>query len=394
MRKVIEALASLYSNLILLPLIFCLVPLSRFIRLLNRRKRPRLVWAGAPLLSLKTTSEAMRSAGYRSETIVHSWYPTIEEHYFDIFVESKRRFPFGMNALVAHTRAAILFCRSLFVHDVMHGFFNGAILARTPLANLEYRLWKLSGGRLVLMPYGSDSFVYEKLPETPWANALRNVYPKTKAQDDATACQLDSYSRHADAVVGCIVHNYCLPKIDYLPVLWYPYDQSLVVKDNPITDRLVVAHATNHREIKGTDALEAAVTSLQSRGLNIDLILVENASHEEVLKAFGRADIVVDQLLFGYAMAALEGMALGKVVISGFDNSEMYQVFRDSSYLGECPIIQASPNTIEAVLMSLSLSRDDLIQIKKNNKLYIEKHHSYSATVALFEKVYFNFINS
>lgn len=394
MKKLIEALAWTYSNVILLPIILCLVMLSRVVRPDIQNRRPRLVWAGAPLLSLKTASEAMRSAGYISETIVHSWYPTIEKHYFDIFVESKRRLPFGLNALVAHTRAAALFCRSLFVHDVMHGFFNGAILARTPLANLEYKMWKLSGRRLVLMPYGSDSFVYEKLPETPWANALRKVYPKTKAQDDATARQLDSNSRHADAVVGCIVHNYCLPKIDYLPVLWYPYDQSLVVKDNPVTDKLVVAHATNHREIKGTDALEAAVKSLQSQGLNIDLIIVENASHEEVLKAFGQADIVVDQLLFGYAMAALEGLALGKIVISGFDNSEMYQVFRDSSYLSECPIIQANPNTIEAVLMALLVSRDKLNQLKKESKLYIEKYHSNSATVVLFEKIYFNFINS
>ena len=45
------------------------------------------------------------------------------------------------------------------------------------------------------------------------------------------------------------------------------------------------------------------------------------------------ADIHVDQLLMGYAMSAIEGLATGLPVLSNLENEQITRVFRRFSYL-------------------------------------------------------------
>ena len=65
----------------------------------------------------------------------------------------------------------------------------------------------------------------------------------------------------------------------------------------------------------------AAVQRLQADGHDVEAHLIERMPNTQALEIIAGADIFIDQLLFGYALAALEGLALGKVVISGLDDS-------------------------------------------------------------------------
>ena len=100
-----------------------------------------------------------------------------------------------------------------------------------------------------------------------------------------------------------------------------------------------IVHSANHRGAKGTDFLVAAVEQLRAEGHDLELDLIERVPNSEAVARVAAADMYVDQLLFGYAMAALEAMALGKVVISGIEDTPDYQLFRRYSYLDECPIV-------------------------------------------------------
>jgi hypothetical protein len=84
----------------------------------------------------------------------------------------------------------------------------------------------------------------------------------------------------------------------------------------------------------------------------------------------------VDQLVFAYALAALEGMALGKVVVSAPEDGPAYQVFRRYSYLGECPIVPATVDTIDRVLRDLIARRDEWPAIGRWSRAYVERRHS------------------
>ncbi len=154
-------------------------------------------------------------------------------------------------------------------------------------------------------------------------------------------------------VVGSLVHIASLPRWDVLPLTAYPIDVEAVDPHPPSVDgTVVIAHSANHRGAKGTEFLIAAVEILRAEGCDVELDLIERVPNTEALERMARADIYVDQLLFGYAMAALEAMALGKVVISGIEDTPHYRVFRRYSYLDECPIVPASPETIATCFAS------------------------------------------
>ena len=387
----IDVFLRLSCHAFLLPIIATFAVLARIYRKLTPRKKtekPRLLWGGVPLLSLKTASNAMQTAGYSSITVSSVYYPTIETEDFDYFIALKRRLPYGLNSIINIIRASVFFIWAMFTRDILHGFFNGALLGKTPLVEWEYSLWKLSGGKLVLMPYGSDSFVYSRLPDTAWAKNLMETYPHSDQADKIIAKRLDNFTELADSVVGCIVHNICLPRTDYLPVLWYPFDDALSPNFPQPTSTIKIAHATNHRLVKGTDIIENVIGELINEGHNIELSIIENKSHAEVLAAFNGADIVIDQLLFGYAMSALEACALGKPVISGITDHPMYDIFRQQSELDKSAIIFANPDTLKRQLLELLSQPQNLNELGRKTRAFAEKSHGNAATIRLFEQVY------
>ena len=77
-------------------------------------------------------------------------------------------------------------------------------------------------------------------------------------------------------------------------------------------ERPIVVHAPSSRRRKGSEHVIAAC-----EGLDVELELVEGLHHDEALKRYRAADIVVDQLNAGwYGLFAIEAMALGKPVVT------------------------------------------------------------------------------
>lgn len=374
---------------LVLPLLCVCAALARITRLFRRSIKPRLLWAGAPMPSLTTASQALRDAGYDSLTVVNQRTTNNFSGQFDVMLADEGVRLKGLNTPLYLARVIKVFIASLFSRDVLHCFFNGGILGHSPLARTEAFLWKLSGGKLVIFAYGQDGFIYADLPDEDWAKALTQTYPRSAARDRGFARRVGAMARAADCVVGCAVHTVNLPRVDIWPVLWYPApDLSGIDIEPNDSGKVRVAHPTNHRTIKGTQALITAVERLKAGGLSINLDIIENVTIEESRARLARADIVVDQLLMGYAMTALEGLSLGKPVISGYSKGGIYAPFFEKSYLGACPIVMANPQTIETVLGDLCrdpMRREGLTKAGRN---YINSYHSPKACVDMFETIY------
>lgn len=390
MKKIFDGLYHAVCWLIIFPVLLLISLCARVFRFVQSQKRPRLIWAGAPMPSLAVASQALSVSGYDSLSVVNQVTSNNYPGQFDIMLPLQYRTVKGLNTPLYLMRCITVFSYSLFTRDVLHSFFNGGILGHTPLLRVEALLWKLSGGKLILFAYGQDGFIYNELPELPWAQALKKTYPRSLKQDKAFKARIERLSKKADCIVGCLVHSVTLPRVDVWPVLWYPAPN--IAKDfageYTNSPTLKIAHATNHRAIKGTDALIAAVKMLKSQGLDISLDIIEGVDIKMSRRRMARADIIVDQLLMGYAMSALEGLALGKIVISGFDKSKLYEPFFKNSYLNECPIISANPHNIAAVLEHLYLHPAERQNIKIQSAKYMRRWHSDKACSELFEAVY------
>lgn len=374
-------------------LILCAV-LARLARLFRGARKPHLIWAGAPMPSLTTASQALRDRGYDSLTVVNQHTSNNHAGQFDVMLADEVVRVKGLNTPLYLARVIRAFIVSLFTRDILHCFFNGGILGHSPLARVEAFLWKLSGGKLVIFAYGQDGFIYADLPDEDWAKALTQTYPRSESRDLGFARRIKAMARAADCVVGCAVHTVNLPRVDIWPVLWYPApDLNHITVETRSGETVHVAHPTNHRVIKGTQALITAVERLSASGLSIDLDIIENVSIEQSRARLARADIVVDQLLMGYAMTALEGLALGKPVISGFSEGGIYAPFYEKSYLGECPIVMADPETIERVLGELCRNQAQRATLAKAGTQYLNSYHSPKACADMFEAIYANVWN-
>jgi hypothetical protein len=97
-----------------------------------------------------------------------------------------------------------------------------------------------------------------------------------------------------------------------------PTDLTGIASDEPP----VVIHAPQHRMTKGTDYLLAAADSLKARGISMELRLIEKTPRHEALRLYAEAEIIADQFcMSAYGMFALEGLALGKTVLTYLDRS-------------------------------------------------------------------------
>jgi hypothetical protein len=357
-------------------------------RVRGRRDQPRLLWGVQPIISLVNLSRAMAEAGYPSETVALSPSRLYAPELFDhrpYRVTGNIALQFVVNQVRAY-----LFCaRALRRYDVFHYFFYGGILSGTSLARLELPLLRLLGKKLVLMPYGSDAFVLDDIANPLWRGGLMFEYAQLGSAAERIERRVRRHTRYANVVVGSVVHVASLPRWDVLPVTAYPIDARPIEPVLPSEKGPIrIVHSANHRGAKGTEFLVAAVEQLLREGYDVELDLIERVSNREALRRVAAADVYVDQLLFGYAMAALEAMALGKVVVSGLEDTPDYQLFRRYSYLDECPIVGASPETITEVLRKLIDERARWRQIGEESRKYVERWHSYDAAAELYGAIY------
>ena len=138
----------------------------------------------------------------------------------------------------------------------------------------------------------------------------------------------------------------------------------------------VVIHAPSHRGIKGTDAVLEAVERLRGEGVQLDFRLVEGVSHADAVRAYERADILIDQLFVGwYGGVAVEFMALGKPVVC-FVADEWTDRYAPADMMAELPIVRADTESIVDVLRDLvARPRSELADLGRRGRAFVERWH-------------------
>ena len=342
-------------------------------RFRRRREQPRIVWGPVPLISISYWSRALRRLGYDSQTVVTHHYAAYDRATFDVYLPelvAGRR----LQRLGDYLALALMLRRG----DIFVSFFDGGFLYRTPLWRLEAVVLKLAGKKLVVCPYGGDIAMPGHLG--PFEAAFVADYPATVERAPEVRRRVDWLCRRADLVIRNFQFGY-LPRFDvFWPQqvavdtdLWAPADAP-----SPADGRdgaVVVVHAPNHRALKGTEFLEAAVQRLRDDGLDVQLELLEGRANEDVRRAVLAGDIVAEQFLGGYAMFAIEGMSAGKPVLSNL--SWMSADLR--AELGDCPIVDATPETLTEQLRTLVTDPQLRARAGEAGRAYVLSSHSYAA---------------
>ncbi|MGV8123587.1 MAG: glycosyltransferase [Candidatus Xenobiia bacterium LiM19] len=157
-----------------------------------------------------------------------------------------------------------------------------------------------------------------------------------------------------------------------------PYSSVRVESIVPVPPRnegtVIILHAPSDLSIKGTSFVVSAVESLKKK-YPIEFRLIQNMKHEEALKAYESADIVIDQLLAGfYGAFAVEVMAMGKPVVCYLREHDFPNM--PAAMVKELPFINAGPSSIEEKLSEILENRHRLPEISARSRRFVERWHN------------------
>ena len=296
--------------------------------------------AGVP----QKIATAQRELGYESDVLSYQKHPFGYETNFCYPINSK--FPYSC------IKKLVIFSKFVSRYDVYH-FHGGTLLPK----GIDSILWKIFGKKLIIHHHGSElRFKGEE-------------YIYSKFADNILVSTPDLLEWTPDGI--------WLPN----PVDAKEYE---LIEPIPQNRKLRILHAPSSRKTKGTEYVIQAIDRLKKHGYDIEFILLENVSHDEVLKQIKLSDVIVDQFILGwYGMFSLEAMCMRKPVLCYIreDLAEKYK---------NLPILNTKPEFVYDNLIKLIENKKLRLELGIIGRKYIENVHEPKKIAAKLIELYSN----
>jgi glycosyltransferase involved in cell wall biosynthesis len=223
--------------------------------------------------------------------------------------------------------------------DVFHFYFGLTIVPR----RIQFPILKVARKKSVFHFLGSD--IRRKTPEEL------------------------GYARVADArIVGSYDAARWVPDAHVVP----PGIGLARYKPAPpsASGRVLAVHAPSNRRKKGTDLVIAACEQV-----GVELDIVEGVKHDEAVKRFARADVIIDQLNAGwYGLFAIESMALAKPVLAFLNDDAVART--EQAFGTAVPVVNVTKETLVARLREIvDAGADERSRIGAASRAYVERVH-------------------
>lgn len=369
-------------------LIFFLVP---FARRLGRRRlaksRPRALWGVTPILTLPLKARATRMLGFESCSVVFQTYYISEG--FDLNLRRLANGAARLGPWAAAIMDRLILAWALLSFDVFHYFFDRGLMR--PEGRFGIRLEELdllnAAGKLVYgFAYGADV----RLRDATLKLGNWNFCAECPQPMKFCLCDDVAGAPALAAVCAKLTASVALgDMLGYAPgaqnLHYWPVDLERLqpVPALPLDGPLRIAHAPNHMHFKGSHHLEAAIERLRAEGHTIEYVLVQGVPNNEVIRLFGEVDLVADQFIGGaFGYTALEAMALARPVMTYVRSPDLVEA------VGECPLMNVTPDTLEQTLRWCLANRRALAAIGAAGRAYVERWYSVGAVAARLGRLY------
>ena len=142
--------------------------------------------------------------------------------------------------------------------------------------------------------------------------------------------------------------------------------------------------------IKCTHIYRPLIARLNEAGHHLELMEPKHVPNLDVRFLQLQADIFLDMLTYGwFGATAREGMMLGKPVVGHIRPEWLESLRREiPAYAAELPIVNATPDTIEQVLLDLVNHPEKRRDIGQRSRAFALKWHSDAAAAERFDHIY------
>ncbi len=277
-------------------------------------------------------------------------------------------------------------------YDVFHFYFR-------PFFYFESRYVHYPTGLdlMVLRAAGKVVIFHYRGSEVRTAEKFRDFSPYHYADEDPNnlvskfpAATVEAFQEYVSGVANQVLvpdaelQSY-VPGSEIVPrgidlELWRPtFETSEMADEHP--EGPLVVHAPSRQAVKGTPTVLAGVEQLRREGFKFRFQLIEGLPNDEARRVYERASIIVDQLRIGwYGVLAVEGMALGKPVVS-YVREDIADHLVPGDRGGEPPLANANPETFVDVMRGLLTHGERRRALGRLARAYCEATHD-SAVVA------------
>ncbi|HLS44797.1 MAG TPA: hypothetical protein VK045_05135 [Ornithinicoccus sp.] len=252
-------------------------------------------------------------------------------------------------------------------------------LDRTAIDDLP--LLREHGVRVAMLIHGSEMRDLhrhaETYPHSPFREEWDERWHRMQATVERTRAVVDAF----DGPVFVSTHDMLdfVPGASLLPIV---VDVDRFAAGGgpdaaPALDRgrPVVLHAPTNPRLKGTEAVERVLHSLEAEGL-VSYRRLQGVPNEHMPKTLADADIVIDQIVLGNAgVLTAEATAAGRLVVGHLLPAVRERMTAFDAMGQPPPVLEADPDTLEEVLREILADRATYQAIAARGPAWSRRNH-------------------
>ena len=319
---------------------------------------------------LGLTAKALREIGVKAESCSYDRHRFGYETDFCLDLSGARFWK------IAQTKMWLFLLWAITRYDTFHFYYGETWLEN----NRDLGLLKQLNKKMVMEFCGSEVRMPSIASKNPY---YVNSYNES---DECSTTLMRRIAKFIDvALVGDYeLYEYVSPFFKRTIVGSRRADIGKLIPHYPSRDSKtpVIVHAPSQHAFKGTDCIVQTIALLRKK-YEFEFKLVEGRPHQEALKIYEDADIVIDQVRCGaYGTYAAECMALGKPVVC-YIREDL-----ESTYPSGLPIISANPDNLEKQLRMLLESPELRHNIGLRSREYAERVHDSRVVATQLKGIY------
>jgi glycosyltransferase involved in cell wall biosynthesis len=270
------------------------------------------------------------------------------------------------NPLARKTSKGLFFAWALSNFDVFHFFHGFSLLPR----HVDLPLLRRARRHIVAHFCGGDVRNTEVLKQRNEGRGV--IAPMQTAAQEALVRRWRAYASLVLVATPDLIE--LVPDSTWLPQMidLREWDALTVHRGSPPNRAFRLVHVPSATFKKGTNFVVRAVESLRQRGVPIELRVITNGmNYRDVAAAVSTADAGIDQLLVGwYGTASIEMMA-SRLPTLCYVRDDLR-----SSYAADLPLVQCTPQTVEAKLGELiERSPEERQELGERGRKFVEGRH-------------------